>query len=189
MCNALFDAFFDWNASLFVSTHSLAAAVVHVPNHRHKDTVVQEGNTQGSVLHIHRTHRARMLGFKTVATMTSAGVASFAGLLLVAPGIPARLVLGKGRNTPVFRFMARRYAVLLGGFGALLFSARNAPPTPLRHSISKALAGTILAVMCTGIYEAVWGVASATIWANNALEACIAAMYLGTLTETVESGA
>ena len=49
--------------------------------------------------------------------------------------------------------LARRAAMLFLGFAVISWSARNAPPSPLRSGISLGVVAAMVGLACTGIYE------------------------------------
>ncbi len=75
--------------------------------------------------------------------------------------------------------IARRASMLFLGFAVVGWSARNAPPSPLRSGISLGIVVMMAGLACTGSYEFLRGFANWPILLAVATECAFALIFLG----------
>lgn len=96
--------------------------------------------------------------------------------LLLVPGLIHWLFhLDSPSGTDV---MSRRAAMLFLGLSVLVFRTRNAPPSPLRASVSLALGITMAGMLGLGIFDLTRGAVGWGILPALGVEAFFAAAYL-----------
>ncbi len=74
--------------------------------------------------------------------------------------------------------IARRAAMLFLGFSVVSWSARNAPPSPLRTGFSLGIVVSMAGLACTGTYEFLRGFANWPIMLAVATECAFALIFL-----------
>ncbi len=113
--------------------------------------------------------------FKLLMTI----VGLFAGLLgvvlLVMPQVYLSLYVVD--YTPQMDFAAQRFAPVVIGLGALLFSVRNAAPSPIVVALTGIAALVWFGVAGTGVFHYATGIAGASILVAAASEAVLGVIF------------
>lgn len=117
------------------------------------------------------------------ASATIAGVLFFAlfATLLLGPG----LVYWLFELTPhaLGDFLGRRAAMLFLALGTMSLLSRNAPPSPVRHTIARSISLGLVGLAIVGTYEWARGFAGPGIFVAVCAEAAVAAMLLSSVRE------
>ncbi|OAJ71110.1 hypothetical protein A7976_06630 [Methylobacillus sp. MM3] len=116
------------------------------------------------------------LDFRSLATLSAFLFLSLALIWMFAPDLP--LSSWGVEFSPEVGLVARRAAALYAGIGVMLFSARNAEPSPSRSALVAGLVVACLTLAALGSFELVAGHANRSILTAVLIEVALVLAFL-----------